>query len=322
MPHIEHARRVTGPRVSRRALLAGATSAAALSAAPAPAEAADSPARPRYCLNTSTIRGQELTLRQQAEVAAQAGYDGMEPWIGDLQKWRQSGQPLTDLGKRIRDLGLTVESAIGFAPWIVDDGERRAAGLQSARSDMQLVKQLGGSRIAAPPVGATRQGGLDLFAAAERYARLLQVGREEGVTPQLELWGFSQNLSRLGELMLVAVESGDADACLLPDVYHIYKGGSDFAGLKLINGERIFVFHVNDYPADPPRETIGDADRVYPGEGVAPLSQILSDLWASGFRGALSLELFNRDYWRQDALQVARRGLESMQQAVRRAKLG
>ena len=106
------------------------------------------------------------------------------------------------------------------------------------------------------------------------------------------------------------------DACVLPDVYHIYKGGSDFEGLKLINGAAIHAFHMNDYPADPPRETIGDRDRVYPGDGVAPLGDILRGLYAAGFRGMLSLELFNRDYWKQDAALVARTGLEKMKAAV------
>jgi 2-keto-myo-inositol isomerase len=38
--------------------------------------------------------------------------------------------PGSDLKKRISDCGLTVESAIGFAEWIVDDDARRtnAAG--------------------------------------------------------------------------------------------------------------------------------------------------------------------------------------------------
>ena len=148
---------------------------------------------------------------------------------------------------------------------------------------------------------------------------LLELGREMEVTPQLELWGSSATIHRLGELLLVAIESGHADACLLPDVYHIYKGGSDFGGLRLMNGERIHVFHMNDYPAAPPRETIRDEHRVYPGDGVAPLGQILRDLYAVGFRGALSLELFNRDYWRRDALTVARTGLEKMRTAVRLA---
>jgi hypothetical protein len=71
---------------------------------------------------------------------------------------------------------------------------------------------------------------LNLFSAAERYRALLEIGAEIGVTPQVEVWGFSTALSRLGETAFVAIESGRDDACILPDVYHIYKGGSDFAG--------------------------------------------------------------------------------------------
>ena len=78
-------------------------------------------------------------------------------------------------------------------------------------------------------------------------------------------------------------------------------------------------FHMNDYPATPPREAITDAQRVYPGDGVAPLAPMLRDLFATGFDGTLSLELFNRTYWEQDALSVARTGLEKMKQAVAKA---
>jgi sugar phosphate isomerase/epimerase len=73
---------------------------------------------------------------------------------------------------------------------------------------------------------------------------------------------------------------------------------------------------MNDYPADPPRATIGDKDRVYPGDGVAPLTTILKSLFAVGFAGTLSLELFNPEYWKQDPLLVARTGLEKMKAAV------
>ena len=35
----------------------------------------------RYCLNTSTIRGQDVGIEQEIDIAAQAGYDGIEPWM-------------------------------------------------------------------------------------------------------------------------------------------------------------------------------------------------------------------------------------------------
>ncbi|MGH7201061.1 MAG: sugar phosphate isomerase/epimerase family protein, partial [Planctomycetaceae bacterium] len=101
--------------------------------------------------------------------------------------------------------------------------------------------------------------------------------------------------------------------------YHIYKGGSAFEGLKLLNGTCLQHLHVNDYPADPPRETLRDADRVYPGDGVAPLGDILRTLRDIGFHGTLSLELFNPEYWQQDALTVAKTGLEKTRNAVEQA---
>ncbi len=79
------------------------------------------------------------------------------------------------------------------------------------------------------------------------------------------------------------------------------------------------VFHLNDYPAEPPRETINDGDRVYPGDGACPLPTVVRDLYDTGFRGALSLELFNRQYWQQDVLTVARTGLSKMRQVVAKA---
>ena len=268
----------------------------------------------------STVRGQKLSVPDQVDLAAKAGYDSIEPWMGDLRGYLMSGGTAKDLAKRISDHGLKVDSAIGFAEWIVDDDARRAKGLEQAKSDMELIRSIGGTHIAAPPAGATKQTDLNLFSAAERYAKLLDLGVSMEVIPQIEVWGFSTVLSKLGETMLVAVESKHPAAVILPDVYHLHKGGSAFHGLSLVAGSAIHCFHMNDYPADPPRETIADKDRVYPGDGIAPLTEILKTLFANGFSGTLSLELFNPEYWKQDALLVAKTGLEKMKAAV--AKCG
>ena len=78
-------------------------------------------------------------------------------------------------------------------------------------------------------------------------------------------------------------------------------------------------FHITDYPADPPREQARDSDRVFPGDGIAPITQILRDLQANGCNAALSLELFNRAYYQQDPLAVAKTGLAKMKSAVKKA---
>lgn len=315
--------------LSRREMLArggaclGAAAVAACgSPAPAASETKTDPKAGgpfRYSLNTGTIRGQKLSLPEQVDVAARAGYDGIEPWLGELHHYAETGGSLDDLKKRIADHGLSVVGAIGFARWLVDDDDARAKGTEDLRRDMELVARIGGHWIAAPPAGVTGVEGFDLRKAARRYRALLEMGAKLGVVPELEIWGSSKTLGRIGEAAFVAAEAGHPNACVLLDVFHIYKGGSDFAGLRILNGAAMHAFHVNDYPADPPRETINDSHRVYPGDGIAPLPLALRTLHAAGFRGYLSLEVFNRDYWKQDAATVAKTGLEKTRAVVRKA---
>jgi len=271
-----------------------------------------------FCFNTSTIQGQKRPLPEVVDIVAEAGYQGIEPWIRELDQYVKDGGSLKDLGKRIADRGLSVEDAIGFFEWAVDDDARRTKGFEEAKRNMDMVLQIGGRRIAAPPAGATDRSDVDLKKVAERYHALLELGDSIGVVPQVEVWGFSKTLGRLSEAAQVAIESGHPRACILPDVYHLHKGGSSFEGLKLLSGTAFHIFHLNDYPADPPRAKITDAHRVYPGDGVAPLRSVFQTLRSIGFRGMLSLELFNREYWKQDPRLVAKTGLEKMKEAVKK----
>lgn len=274
---------------------------------------ADKPARPfLFCLNTATLRGHKLGIVKEIEIAAQAGYDAIEPWVDSIQTYLKNGGALADLRKRLNDSGLSVEGAISFPEWLVNDEARRAQGMERAKREMDLMAQLGGKRFAAPPAGATDLPKLELLAAAERYRALLEAGDRIGIVPELELWGFSKNLNRLGECVCVAMETGHPKACVLADVFHLHKGGSDFHGLRLLGPQAVQVLHMNDFPSDPPADKIDDSYRVYPGDGVAPLPDILRTLHDTGGQKVLSLELFNRTYWAQDPLTVAKTGLAKM----------
>ena len=70
-------------------------------------------------------------------MAAKVGYDAVEPWLGEIDKFVKEGGSLADLRKRISDLGLKIPSAIGFAPWIVEDDAQRAKGLDARVMDGQ-----------------------------------------------------------------------------------------------------------------------------------------------------------------------------------------
>jgi sugar phosphate isomerase/epimerase len=298
--------------------MAGGVSACALAAGLGLTTATTSGAEPPAStssfllgLNTSTIRGQKLSIVQEIEIAAKAGFQGMEPWMDELRHYAEAGGSLADLGKRFRDAGIRVESAIDFFEWAVDDETRRKKALAAAQKSMEILEKIGGRRLAAPPVGATDRA-VDPLRLAERYRALLELGDRMGVVPQAEIWGFSRTLGRLGEAAGVAMDTGHKSACVLPDVFHLFKGGSPLEGISLLAPAAIHVFHLNDYPAQPERQKQTDADRIFPGDGVAPYKTLLRELRLGGFHVMLSLELFNREYWQQDPLSVAKRGFEKM----------
>ena len=270
------------------------------------------PSKFSYCLNTSTISGQKPGLLKYIEIASQAGYDGIEVWVKDVEDALNAGHSLTSLKLFIEDHGIQVESAIGFAPWM-NDGE---AGFIQMEKEMQMLAGIGCRRIAAPPAGIPTDKALDLFAVGEKYHRLLDLGRLTGVMPQLEFWGSSPVLWHLGQVLMIAAVANDPDVKILPDVYHMFRGDTGFDTLKMLNGRLIDIFHMNDYPENKPREQQDDADRVYPGDGAAPMSQILTALNNMGGEKVLSLELFNRSYWKEDPNLVAERGLAKMKSLV------
>jgi len=266
----------------------------------------------RYCLNTSTISGKNPGILKYIEIAAEAGYDGIEVWIRDIKAYLDEGNTIVSLKKYIDDRGIAVENAIGFAPWI-SGGD---SGMEQMKEEMQLLASIGGKRIAAPPAGVPGDKPLDFFMAGEKYAEILELGRSTGVMPQLEFWGASPVMWHIGQALTVAASANDPDVRLLPDVYHMFRGGSGFDSLKMLDGSVIEIFHMNDYVGSIPREEQTDADRVYPGDGVAPIKQILTDLKNMGGVKVLSLELFNRIYWEEDPLIVAKTGLDKMKLLV------
>ena len=203
-----------------------------------------------FCLNTSTIRKQNIGLMAEIETAAKVGFDGIEIWMGTLEKYVKDGGKLSDVKKKSSDLGIVIEDSIGFAKWIVDDETERSKAMEQLKREMDMLAQIGCKRIAAPPFGATTGADIDLKKAAERFHKVVELGKEMGVLPQLELWGFSKNLHLFGETLFVAAESGHPDAIILPDVYHLFRGGSPFEALSMIAGNKMQMFHMNDFPAN------------------------------------------------------------------------
>jgi sugar phosphate isomerase/epimerase len=319
--------------LSRRQVLGGAVAAvgaAVVAGAPAVVEAQRATASPKarpanepfgYCLNTSTIRGNTLDIAAEVDAIAKAGFDGIEPWVTELDAYTAKGGSLDDLRKRIADAGLVVENVIAFNSWLSDDATTRAASMEKIKVDMDKVVRIGGTRLATPPGGGRRGASapVSLDNAATYYRAALELGQTMGVTPLCELWSSHPVLGPLSHGAYVAIQTGRADASLLLDVIHLYRAGTAFESLGQVNGRALHVLHVNDYPEAPDPKRITDAQRIYPGDGLAPYGTILRAMRDNGFRGALSLELFNRDYYQKGAAENLKTGLAKIKEQVQKA---
>ncbi len=250
----------------------------------------------RISLNTSTISAYKLPIDQQIDKVAAAGFDGIELWVRDVKTYLQNGGTTATLRQKLQEGNLILEDIIGFSPWCSDDAGERKKAIAQLREEMLLTAELGGKYIAAPVVSLKMLDCAKFDAYTERYAAILDLTAETSVIPLLELWGMGA-LHKLADCAKIAIGTGYPDAAMLLDFYHVYRGGNAWESLNILNGNRLPVIHMNDYPATPAREKLTDADRVLPGEGICPFDKILPKLYTSGFRGGLSVELFNKGYW-------------------------
>jgi len=265
------------------------------------------------CINSSVIR--PTPLKDKIRVAAEAGYDGIELWINELEEHEAAGGSLKDLAGEIRDRGLFVPNVIGLWSCMPPTQPEWEESLPATRERIRRSSDVGSQHVAAIP--APDRPDFDLKWGADRYRDLIKIGRDDyNIIVACEFVGFLKGVHRLGQGAAIALDADDPDACLVADTFHLYRGGSGFEGIRHLNGGFIAVFHWNDVPASPPREKLEDQHRIYPGDGILPLKRALHLLREIDYRGPLSLEMFNRDHWQQDPALVAKTGMEKMRALI------
>jgi len=267
----------------------------------------------KFSMNASTLRGYDLAFLDQMRAVSKSGFAGYEPWMKDLRAAKESGT-LGEACRIARDGGVSFVNGIAFGQWVHPDPAVRKAGIEETKRDMAILAEIGCPRIAASMFGVQKPGSpvVPNEAIAERYAAVLDLGREMGVRPLLEYWGHSVNLSRLEDALDVLALLNRPDAAILADVYHTYRGGGSFEAYRRLSGSTLPVLHVNDYPAQPPREKLVDADRVWPGDGIAPWKDVFANLESANADPWLSIELFNPSCWRTTPDDTLRVGLEKI----------
>jgi len=258
-------------------------------------------------LDTSTIR--PAALEDKIRIAAETGYDAIEPWTQELAEYEENGGNLEDLGKRIADNGLFVHNVIGLWNCMPPTQEEWEASLENTRNYMRISAAIGAKMVQAVPGPNRKTWDIDWCSA--RFRDLIQIGRNDyNIIPSLVFLQFFPGMRTVGHASAVALNADDPDASIILDTFHMYTGGSGYNCLKHIDGDFIGIFQFNDAPPAPGLGELEDKHRVFPGDGVLPLTDILRDLYDSGYTRPVSLELYNPTYWERNLQEVAAEGRE------------
>jgi 2-keto-myo-inositol isomerase len=270
----------------------------------------------KLALNGATIMRSPLS--RDIEIAAACGYQALEIWAGKLDEFLKL-HTLADLREQLRAAGIT--------PWCINSIEDITGLDASGRLD--LVDEVARVAAVAHAIGApgivvvpgTYIGAFDRAAAIEDAVSVLRqmADASGGVGLAFEFLGKPRCAVPTMEMAVEIVERVDRDGVgLVIDTFHFYAGDSELDDIARVPADRLFVVHLNGCE-DLPKPQLTDGHRLYPGEGVIPIDEILGAVRGIGFDGTASVEIFREEYWAQDPMTVARTARQKADAVLKRA---
>jgi 4-hydroxyphenylpyruvate dioxygenase len=241
----------------------------------------------RRSIATVSLSG---TLRRRLEAIAAAGFDGVELFEPDLIAFRDPPEALRSL---CADLGLAIELYQPFRDFEGWPDEAMARVLDRAERKFDLMQRLGAplmlvcSNVSAQSLPEVERAAAQLRQLADRAAaRGLRVGYEA------LSWG--RHVRRWRDAWARVALADHPALGLVLDSFHTLALDDPFDSIADLPGERIFFVQM----ADAPRMRLDVIDwarhhRSFPGQGQLDVSGFFARAWAAGYRGLLSLEVFN-----------------------------
>ncbi|MFG3148649.1 TIM barrel protein [Streptomyces sp. NPDC048243] len=248
----------------------------------------------RTSIATVSLSG---SLTEKLTAAARAGFDGVEIFENDLL-----ASPLTpeEIRDRTADLGLTIDLYQPMRDVEALPEAEFARSLRRARHKFALMRRLGADTVlvcsSVSPLAVD-----DDALAAEQLHRLARLAEDFGVRVAYEALAWGRHVNTYDHAWTVVETAGHPALGTCLDSFHILARGSDPKGIEDIPGDRIFFLQLADAPLMAMDVLQWSRHyRCFPGQGGFDLSGLLAHVLRAGYRGPLSLEVFN-DVFRQAA---------------------
>lgn len=262
----------------------------------------------KLSMNLVSLRKEPLEDRLKA--IAEAGFEGVGLWVSDMEEFVSSGGSLEQLGELLAKLNLQVPELCALGGWHLVDDKRGVK--QELERIGKMCEEVGIKKtVLICPVAWEVEAPLER--SAKDYKELCDIGKEWGFIMGLEFLGMKKGINNPISAWEVVREANCENGGVVVDFFHLLKGSGKPADLLSLPAQGVALVHFNDIPADKPLEMLTDADRLLPGEGNAPLYELLTNLKKIGYEGWLSIEIFN-------PLHQSKQPIEVCEAAIERAK--
>jgi 2-keto-myo-inositol isomerase len=273
----------------------------------------------------------KMTLAIHQNTSAGAGYRrSLEGWArAGIRNVEITARLLDDFLKAdslaaarrvLTDLGLTPVSCASEVPGLWEPNPNHAAALDNLKRRCEMFTALGLTRIYAPVTATATFKEDDYKTGVDNMRKVGDVAKQFGMTAMAEFTRASTFIATLGTMLKMTREAAHPNMRVLFDCYHFWSGHSKFEDLDGLQPGDIAHVHFQDVP-DMPRELLGQATRVIPGDGVTPLVKILRKLAEKGYAGPLSVELFLPKFQEGDPFEVAQEIRRKSEAVMRQAKV-
>ena len=246
------------------------------------------------------------TLPEDIAAAGAAGFKALEIWAAKMDAYLEA-HSVAELKALFDRAGLQPASINSIEFITFRPPEEYETVVARCRELCELAQALGCAKIVVVP--SPTPEGVAWDQIRDESVRVLRelsdVASPYGVQLAFEFLGFPWcSVRTLAQCWDIVAATGRDNVGLVIDTCHFYAGGSTLSAIKEVSPEKILIFHINDVEGRP-LETIEDAHRLLPGEGVIPLDDILGRLRDTGFDGLCSVELFRPEYWERDPAELA-----------------
>lgn len=251
------------------------------------------------------------------QIAGQAGYDVLEITAAKLDKYLQS-HSIADARKLIDTAKLKTHAINSIEKINFRDAAGRKQVLERTRQLAEYSRTLECPWLVSVPgpgtTGAKWSEIRDNTVASLR--EMCDAAKPFGVGIAFEFLGFPWCTVRTVAQSWEIFKAADrANLGIVIDTCHYFAGDSTLDSIRGVDAKKLAVFHINDVEKMP-KEKIEDANRLFPGDGVIPLKEIIATVRGIGYDGVASVEIFRPEYWARDPLGVAKEAKEKAKRVL------